>query len=117
MILSAMIACDEDALFCDLAETYHIIGLESQPVEVIARLSAGLREDSRIWQKMNDVTWPPLSLMAAHITDELKLFRYGFLDAKELPYLFLEHLKNEEEKEGFDSPEEFLKKWKENEKR
>ncbi len=117
MILSAMMACDEDALFCDLAEVYHVIGLESQPVEVIARLSAGLREDSRIWQKLTKTTWPPLPLVMAHIVDEIKLFRCGFLDTKELPYLFLEHIKDEEKIEGFATPEDFLKKWKENEKR
>ena len=43
-----MIRFDEDALICDLAETYHIYDYRSLPVKLVATLSAGLRDDSRI---------------------------------------------------------------------
>ena len=52
MTLAAMMAEDEDALLCDLAETYHILDPYSLPVETVARLAAGLRENSRIVSKL-----------------------------------------------------------------
>lgn len=43
-----MVSQNEDALVCDLAETYRIYDWRSLPARVVARLAAGLREDSRI---------------------------------------------------------------------
>ena len=43
-----MLDLDEDALVCDLAETYGIFDYESLPVQTVATLSIGLRGDSRI---------------------------------------------------------------------
>lgn len=43
-----MVHTDENALICDLAETYHIYDYRSLPVFTVAALSAGLRENSRI---------------------------------------------------------------------
>ena len=43
-----MIEFDEDALICDLAETYHIFDYRSLPVQLVATLSVGLRDNSRI---------------------------------------------------------------------
>lgn len=48
-----MIGVDEDALICDLAETYHVLDWRSLPVRLVATLSCGLREDSRIKLKMS----------------------------------------------------------------
>ena len=56
-----MIAAGEEELFCDLAEVYHVIGLDSYPVEVIATLAAGLGEESRIMQKIIGITNTPIS--------------------------------------------------------
>ena len=53
-----MIATDEDALICDLAETYQIYDYRSLPARFIATLSMGLREDSRIKMIMNDEKVP-----------------------------------------------------------
>ena len=47
-----MIAADEDALICDLAETYHIYDYRAVPVRLLATLAAGLRPDSRICLSM-----------------------------------------------------------------
>lgn len=47
-----MIGFDRDALICDLAETYRIYDYRSLPVRLVATLSSGLREDSRIKTKM-----------------------------------------------------------------
>lgn len=43
-----MIAKDEDALICDLAETYRIFDYRSLPLKTVATFSVGLRENSRI---------------------------------------------------------------------
>ena len=48
-----MIATDENALLCDLAETYGIFDFNALPVETLAALSFGLRENSRIKRKMS----------------------------------------------------------------
>ncbi len=48
-----MMAEDEDALFCDFVETYHILDFYSLPVETAARLAAGLRGNSRIVSKLS----------------------------------------------------------------
>ena len=47
-----MMATDMDALICDFAETYGIIDMEALPVDKLAVLSCGLRENSRIRMKM-----------------------------------------------------------------
>lgn len=47
-----MLATDRDALICDLAETYRVLDYRALPVELLATLAAGLRQDARIWQKI-----------------------------------------------------------------
>lgn len=42
-----MIAADEDALICDLAETYHILDYKALPLRLISTLAAGLPLYSR----------------------------------------------------------------------
>ena len=46
-----MIALDEDALICDFAEFYHIYNYYDYPVEYVAILANGLRDNSRIRHK------------------------------------------------------------------
>ena len=48
-----MIACGEEELICDLAETYNIYDYKSLPVDKVAVFSVGLRADSRIYRKMS----------------------------------------------------------------
>lgn len=48
MALARMIVTDEDALICDLAETYHIYDYRRLPVLSVAVFSLGLRQNSRI---------------------------------------------------------------------
>lgn len=43
-----MIQTDEDALICDLAETYQIYDYRQLPAYQVAVFSYGLRDDSRI---------------------------------------------------------------------
>ena len=48
MALARMIVTDEDALICDLAETYNIYDYRRLPVLTVAVFSLGLRQNSRI---------------------------------------------------------------------
>lgn len=66
-----MIACDEHALICDLAETYHIYDYESLPLQTVAILSIGLRDESRIKMKMNKVHYTFDMWTRAAILDDL----------------------------------------------
>lgn len=67
-----MILTDEDALRCDLAETYHIFDYESLPVLMVATFSLGLRDDSRIKQKMSGDKVPLNSTLLSIIADSLR---------------------------------------------
>lgn len=74
MSLANMMQIDEDALICDLAETYHIlddIGL--LPARKVAVLSVGLRETSRIKMKMIGTPVPNDILLLAQIIDRLNI--------------------------------------------
>lgn len=66
-----MIAIDEDALICDLAETYHIYDYRSLPVELVATFSCGLRDDSRIKMKIRGVTTSETNLLIATVADRI----------------------------------------------
>lgn len=49
-----MINVDEDALTCDLMETYHIANWREMDMLFIATLAVGLKEDSRIKKKISN---------------------------------------------------------------
>ena len=78
MTLASMINFDEDALICDLAETYQIYDYRSLPVKLVATLSAGLRDDSRIKLSAAGYTVSQDTLLLAIIADRVEAFRYGF---------------------------------------
>lgn len=66
-----MIKADEDALICDLAETYHIYDYRQLPLNTIAVFSVGLRNNSRIKMKMNKQPVELDTLLLAGISDKL----------------------------------------------
>lgn len=68
-----MIATDENALICDLAEIYRIYDYKSLPASRIATFSVGLRDNSRIKLKMNNTKHPLDTLLLAAIADRLSL--------------------------------------------
>lgn len=109
-----MINLSEDALICDLAETYHIYDYRSLPVKLVATLSAGLRDDSRIKMIMADIPVPPDTLILAMIADRIELFRRSFSSKnKDTPVSLVELLCNRDTKKknkgvvGFRTIEEF----------
>ena len=76
-----MIELDEDSLICDLAETYHVLDYRSLPLNLVATLSVGLRENSRIKMLASGMHVSQDTLLLAAIADRVEMFRYGFTDA------------------------------------
>ena len=66
-----MISLDEDALVCDLAETYQIYDYKQLPPTKVAVFSLGLRDDSRIKMKISGQSVPFDTLLLAGIHDKL----------------------------------------------
>lgn len=113
-----MIKLDECALICDLAETYGIFDYRSLPVKLVATLSAGLRDNSRIKLRAAGATVSQEVLLLAHIADRIEAFRYGWSeDASKginQPASLVAALMGEEQKNknnsgvtSFRTPEEF----------
>lgn len=71
-----MICTDKDALICDLAETYKIYNYQELPVSLLATLSVGLRENSRIKMKINDMKLSLDTIINILILDSLNMLRW-----------------------------------------
>lgn len=106
-----MVELDEDALVCDLAETYHIFDYRSLPVKLVATLSAGLRDNARIKLKAMGSPVSLETIILAATADNLTMLRAG-MDKKNRtkPFLFTEAIRGENKKHkvrGFKTAEEF----------
>ena len=106
-----MIDLDEDALICDLAETYQIFDYRSLTVKLVATLSAGLRDNSRIKLLAVEAPTSMETMILAAIADNLTLLRAG-MDRKNKakPFLFTEAIYGEKKKQkaqGFRTAAEF----------
>lgn len=71
-----MIKTDEDALVCDLAETYHIYNYRQLPANQVAVFCVGLRENSRIKMTMSGQKVPMETLLLASIADKLSILTW-----------------------------------------
>lgn len=80
-----MLNLDEDALICDLAETYQVYDYGSLPLKLVATLSAGLRENSRIMMKLADMPASQNTILLASIADRIDAFRFMFADIQDEP--------------------------------
>lgn len=69
MYLAGMIALDEDALICDLAETYHIYDMCSFEPSYIAILAVGLPDGSRIKKRLSGTEVDLTTIILAKIAD------------------------------------------------
>lgn len=69
-----MIALDEEALECDLAETYHIYDYRALDPDRTALFSIGLRENSRIKMKLSGQKYPLETILLACAVDRLSLW-------------------------------------------
>lgn len=114
-----MIALDEDALICDFAEFYHIYNIYDYPVDYIATLAIGLRDNSRIKTKLYGLRIDLTSLFLAHIVDNTAIIAYlnskegltGKNRPKSMVEIFFNDKKKNEEAQEFNSGEEFDKEW------
>ena len=68
-----MIRVDENALICDLAETYQIYNYRQMPPSTVAIFCMGLRDDSRIKMKLGGAKVSPNILLLSGIVDRLNL--------------------------------------------
>lgn len=68
-----MIESDEDALICDLAETYSIFNYKELPVYQVAVYAYGLRADSRIRMKISNSNINLSEMLLASTVDKLNL--------------------------------------------
>lgn len=66
-----MLRLDRNALLCDFAEYYHIYDFGLLPVRTVAILACGLRDESRIKQKISGTPVPTNTLLIAHAVDRL----------------------------------------------
>lgn len=66
-----MAARDEDALVCDMAETYHIYDYTAIPCRLAATLAAGLHPESRSMMALAGTTVPTSLYLQAVIADRL----------------------------------------------
>lgn len=68
-----MLKVDEDAIVCDLAETYNIYDYRQLPALKVAVFVCGLREDSRIMMQISDSKLPLDTLLLAGVADRLSI--------------------------------------------
>ena len=112
-----MIVTDENALICDLAETYHILDYRSLPLSKVTIFSCGLREDSRIKMKMNEMNYSLNSILLAAIVDRLSFLAWTkTVDSQKginRPLSIIDHLLGtKKEVIGFETADDFKKEWK-----
>lgn len=72
-----MMGLDENALICDLAETYGILDYTRVPVQTLGILCSGLRADARIVQKMMGINADMKSILLARIFDGVQLMLWS----------------------------------------
>lgn len=113
-----MIRQDEDALICDLAETYRIYDYRQLPLLQVAVFAYGLRDDSRIKKIISNQVVSLDTLLFASMVDRLSLSLW--LQTKDgqkgtnRPNSIVDHLTKKEEKDEkdylvFKSGEDFEK--------
>lgn len=113
-----MIALDEDALICDFAETYHIYSIYDMPCAFVATLANGLREDSRIKMKANNLRIDIKTILLAHLVDNTAInvwmksedAQHNRNRPKSIVGLLLHH-EIEDETMKFESGEDFITMW------
>lgn len=114
-----MLAADREALICDLAEVYGIFDHKALPVSLLATLSVGLREDSRIKRKISGMKLNRTEMLLAAGVDRLNLLLWLNTDdgrkGENPPVSILEELMGEtaddKQTEGFETAEEFEDEW------
>lgn len=110
-----MIAVDEAALICDLAEVYHIMDYKALPARQAALFACGLGPDSRISRRLAGVSYPTTALLLARICDGINVLCWqnteNGREGVDPPASIFEAMtaagQEREPGPGFDSPEDF----------
>lgn len=68
-----MVATDEDALICDLLETYGVIDYRALPLRTVAALYFGLTPNSRVKSRQMGLDVPLDTYLIAQAVDSLNL--------------------------------------------
>lgn len=112
-----MIKTDEDALECDLAETYRIYDYRELPPMRVALFAIGLSNDARIKRAISGMKIPMDTFLLASITDYLSWLVWSKTkdgqNGKNKPRSIVDILngKDEEENQKFVSGDDFEAMW------
>lgn len=97
-------------MICDLAETYRIYDYKALPVRTLAVLVCGLRDDSRVMQKISGL--PGRLHLLAYIADRLTNIAWMLTGSKDNPSYFLfDKAEKGKRTESFSTPEAFQERW------
>ena len=107
-----MLNTDEDAVICDLAETYQIYDWRSLPLSTVATFCYGLGQNSRIKRKLSNEEFTTTEMLLMNIADCLSILVWQNTkdgqNGKNKPKLFTEMLnKKPNDSLAFDSAEDF----------
>ena len=103
----------EDLLICDLAETYGIYDYKAMKPSLIATLTVGLPESSRVMRKYSGVSMTMDQMLLALIVDSINNLMYGLSRKKgKKPQSITEQLLNRDKKQkdelmSFRTPEDY----------
>lgn len=116
-----MIGTDEQALTCDMAESYGIFDFWALPVKTAAALAAGLRPFSRIWGKMHGLNIPLDAFLLASIHDNVRMLWWAQTEdatknqnrPQSITEILMGPREDESESEvvSFDDGEDFTNEW------
>ena len=106
-------------MICDLAETYHIYDYESLPVQLVATFVSGLRDNSRLYKKMNNLKVSSFEeYLLINIFDDLNWLCWSRTKdgqkGRNRPLSIMERLNKQQEKDNvvaFSSGEAFLDRY------
>ena len=106
-----MVREDEEALICDLAETYQIYDYERLPLQKVASFAVGLRDDSRIKLKLSGQSFSMEKQLLIAIFDQLNLLIWSKTEDAEKginrPRLLIDVLEGRKESDAFDTGKDF----------
>jgi hypothetical protein len=106
-----MVREDEEALICDLAETYQIYDYERLPLQKVASFAVGLRDDSRIKLKLSGQSFSMEKQLLIAIFDQLNLLIWSKTEDAEKginrPRLLIDVLEGRKECDAFDTGKDF----------
>lgn len=110
-----MLWADRNALICDLAETYGIFDYRGMPVQLLATLAAGLRDNSRIKTSLSGVNATRGEILLAAAVDRLSLLVWSMTKGVDPPESVLDAIMGKPEGQNntvaFATAEEYENEW------